>query len=69
MPRRKKGAPKTEEFVKKSVSMPPATYDEALERAKFRGYNFSAYIAWLIERDLEGAVEREQPPPRKRRAA
>lgn len=47
--------------VKKTVSLDPRLLSNALKAAKQRGFSksFSAYVAWLIERDGEGAVERE----------
>lgn len=37
-------------------------YERGKSNAKTRGFknSFSAYVAWLIERDDKGAVERER---------
>jgi len=44
-----------------TISLNAQLYEQALRLAARRGFDnsFSAYVAWLIKRDAEGAVERE----------
>jgi hypothetical protein len=48
--------------VRKTVSMPKEVFEAGESNAKRRGFknSFSAYVAWLIERDHEGGVQREK---------
>lgn len=50
--------------MRTSVTIPDEIYKTGLENAKKRGFanSFSAYLAWLIERDTSGAVSREEIP-------
>lgn len=49
-----------------TISLPEETAEAATLNAKRRGFqnSFSAYVAWLIERDGEGGVQREEIPPK-----
>jgi hypothetical protein len=51
---------------RKSITLEAETLRKGLANAKRRGFgkSFSAYIAWLIERDASGDVQREEPRPR-----
>lgn len=63
MPRPKKPQPDAK-VARTTISMLKETFDAATANAKRRGFknSFSAYIAWLIERDDEGRVQREDLP-------
>lgn len=52
----------SDDLKKATVSMSQKIYERGKSNAKTRGFknSFSAYVAWLIERDDKGAVEREQ---------
>ena len=54
-----------------SITLDDAVYEAGQEIAAQRGFgqSFSAYIAWLIQRDCDGAVTREQPAPMKKKSA
>jgi hypothetical protein len=62
-------APKkpTKEIIIKrtSITLDDAVYEAGQEIAAQRGFrqSFSAYIAWLIQRDADGGVSREELPP------
>ena len=47
-----------------SITLEDSVYDAGQEIAAQRGFrqSFSAYIAWLIQRDANGAVSREELP-------
>lgn len=51
-----------EEIARKTISLPADVAAKAERNAAKRGFSssFSAYVAWLIKRDEEGAVERER---------
>lgn len=53
--------PDAEKVVRKTVSMPPRAWRAAKTKAVRRGFenSFSGYIAWLIKRDINGGVVRE----------
>jgi len=48
-----------------TISLNAQLYQRALQLAERQGFgnSFSAYIAWLITRDAQGGVERENPAP------
>lgn len=50
-----------EPLERKTISLPKSIYAAALKNAARRGFatSFSAYIAWLVQRDEEGDVQRE----------
>ena len=52
-----------------SITLDDAIYETGQEIAAQRGFrqSFSAYVAWLIQRDCEGAVSREQAPVLKKK--
>lgn len=52
----------SDDLKKATVSMSQKIYERGKSNAKTRGFknSFSAYVAWLIERDDKGAVERER---------
>lgn len=54
--------PSDNPVVKKTVSMSRQLRSAALRNAAKRGFgkSFSAYVAWLLERDNAGGVEREK---------
>ena len=47
-----------------SITLEDSVYDAGQKIASKRGFgtSFSAYIAWLINRDAEGGVTREDTP-------
>ena len=47
-----------------SITLDDRIYATGLQIATKRGFkqSFSAYVAWLIQRDAEGAVTREDAP-------
>jgi len=47
-----------------SITLEDPIYDAGQQIASKRGFgqSFSAYIAWLIQRDAEGGVTREEAP-------
>lgn len=49
-------------IVRTTISIPEETDEKWKRNAKRRGFqnSHSAYIAWLIERDCEGGVQREE---------
>lgn len=51
-----------DDLKKATVSMSQKIYERGKTNAKTRGFknSFSAYVAWLIERDDQGAVAREK---------
>lgn len=51
------------DLVRKTISLAPDTYDAALRQAAARGFrnSFSAYCAWLIDRDTAGDVAPKIP--------
>lgn len=56
-------AKEEEQIARKTISLAADIYQRALARARLLGFknSFSAYIAWLIERDAESsATERER---------
>lgn len=50
------------ELVRKTISLDADVYARAEENANARGFkaSFSAYVAWLIQRDMQGGVTREE---------
>lgn len=60
MPRPKK-SDSDADIKRTTISMPSDAFEQAKRNAKRRGFNnsFSAYVAWLIERDHDGDVKRE----------
>ena len=54
-----------DDSVRKTISLQPEVYRIGEENARRRGFaqSFSAYVAWLIQRDTEGAVVREDIAP------
>jgi len=65
------GFPEVDFFLKEppikrtSITLTPRVYEAGLEIAAQRGFrhSFSAYVAWLIERDAQGGVVREEVSP------
>ena len=47
-----------------SITLEDSVYEAGLEIASNRGFSqsFSAYVGWLIQRDAEGGVTREEAP-------
>jgi len=54
-----------EEMTRKTISLPADVAERGEKNAALRGFStsFSAYVAWLIRRDQEGKVGREEIPP------
>jgi len=50
-----------EKPARTTISLNAPLYEQAQRLAARRGFqnSFSAYVAWLINRDAEGAVDRE----------
>lgn len=43
-----------------TISLPPKLMEHGMQRAKEELRNFSNYVAWLIQRDVEAAEERRK---------
>lgn len=49
--------------IRKNINLEEDILKKALKKAKLMGFNFSAYVTYLINRDLNGetAITKEEP--------